>query len=265
MSALTPQGGIDYSQVAERYDGSRRAEPAIIAALRDGLSELRASTVLEIGAGTGNYTAELLSHGFKVVAVERSAEMLQRGRFKVSARWIAGDALRLPLKDASVDAAVGVNVLHHLSDLGAALVELRRVVKRGAVVQAVVRENLETLWYRHYFPEMDEILLPLHPPLGAAICAILRAGFQCVTAAPVFYSGSSDLTFESARNRPRLLFDAAFRDATSGFRRLSTSAIQRGLAAFAEDLESGRFAEVRARFEREHASAGDCVILRIKS
>lgn len=261
MNALTEPGGVDYSQVAQRYDGSRRAEPAIIATLCDRLDELRASSVLEIGAGTGNYTVELLARGFETVALERSAQMLAGGRTKARARWVLGDALRLPLKDSSFDAAVAVNVLHHLGDLGAALAELRRVVRRGAVVQVVVRQNLETLWYRHYFPEIDRVLLPLHPPLGAAICAFLRAGFERVTVAPIFYSGDSDLTFESARNRPRLLFDQAFRDATSGFRRLSGVAIQTGLAALGEDLESGRFAEIQARFESEHAAAGDCVIL----
>ena len=51
--------------------------------------------------------------------------------------------------------------------IGAVLAELRRVVRAGAVLQAVVRENLATLWRRYYFPEMDHVLMPLHPPLGA--------------------------------------------------------------------------------------------------
>ncbi len=266
MTALTPQAGIDYSAVAENYDRSRQAEPAIAAALCDALATMRARTVLEIGAGTGNYTAAIAAGGFerglRIVAGDRSAQMIDRGRTKARARWIIFDALTLPFKDASFDAAVGVNVLHHLGEPGTALAELRRVVRTGAVLQAVVRENLATLWYRHYFPEMDRILIPIHPPLGGLIGALLRAGFDSVTAAPVLYSGSGDLTFESASSRPELLFDGGFRDATSGFRRLGAQAVERGLAALAADLQSGRFAAIRARFESDHASAGDCVILR---
>ncbi len=255
MSTLTHQAGIDYATIAGNYDRSRRAEPAIAQALCEALAALRARSVLEIGAGTGNYTAALAARGFQVVAGDRSAPMIDRGRAKVGARWLIFDALKLPLKDSSCDAAAAVNVLHHLGDLGAALAELRRVVRTGAVLQAVARENLQALWYRHYFPEIDRILIPLHPPLGALIGALLRAGFGSVTAAPVAYSGAGDLTFESAASRPELLFDQGFRDATSGFRRLGAQAVERGLAALREDLRSGRFAEIAARFERDHAAA----------
>ena len=83
MTALTPQAGIDYAAVAENYDCSRRAEPAIAAALCGALDAMRARTVLEIGAGTGNYTAAVAAHGFQhsfqIVAGDRSAPMIDRG------------------------------------------------------------------------------------------------------------------------------------------------------------------------------------------
>jgi ubiquinone/menaquinone biosynthesis C-methylase UbiE len=252
---------IDYGRLAARYDLSRRAEPAIADALGDALAKMRARSVLEIGAGTGNYTDALEVRGFNVIALDRCVEMAQLGRPKTHARWIVGDAAKLPLRNACVDSAACVNVLHHLEDLSAALAELRRVVRLGAALQAVVRENLETLWYRHYFPEIDSILLPIHPPLGKAITAMLRTDFVRVSATPILYSGTGDLTFESARGSPRLLFDQCFRESTSGFRRLGRDAIERGLAALSNDLDSGAFERVRARYEREHASAGDCVLL----
>jgi ubiquinone/menaquinone biosynthesis C-methylase UbiE len=106
MTALTPQAGIDYSAVAENYDRSRRAEPAISDALCDALGAIGARTVLEIGAGTGNYTAAIAARGFEIIAGDRSAPMIDRGRAKARARWMIFDALKLPLKDACVDAAV---------------------------------------------------------------------------------------------------------------------------------------------------------------
>jgi SAM-dependent methyltransferase len=252
---------LDYGQVAGHFDASRRVEPSILNALEAGLRELRAKSVLEIGAGTGNYGAALAARGFRAIALEREPAMLQRGCVKGTAQWLRADAHRLPLRAGAVDAVCGVNVLHHLGDLRAALAELAHVTRFGAVMQAVVRENLETLWYRRFFPEMDSVLLPLHPPLGALVTALLNAGFHRVRCATIFYSGAADMTFEAARTRPRILFDPTFRAATSGFRRLSAECIVRGLAMLEDALESGRFDAVARPFDAAHAEAGDCVVL----
>jgi ubiquinone/menaquinone biosynthesis C-methylase UbiE len=261
MPVSTP---INYGPVASGYDTSRCVEPAIAVALIEGLRSLGARSVLEIGAGTGNYTGTLTAGGFSVIALDRSPEMVEIGATKTSARWILSDASVLPLRARSVDAIAGVNVLHHLDDLPAALAEFRRVARAGVVLQAVVRENLETLWYRHYFPEIDDVLLSLHPTLGGLIAAMFRAGFSRVATAKILYSGRADLTFEAARTRPHLLFDAGFRASTSGFRRLECARIARGLAELERDLDSGAFARIAAPFDAAHADSADCVIITVR-
>jgi SAM-dependent methyltransferase len=258
---MTLQRTIDYREIAPRYDGSRRAEPAIVSALTAALHAAGTRSVVEIGAGTGNYTRELVAGGFEVVALDVSAEMIAVGRAKARARWLRADACAIPLISGAVDAAAAVNVLHHLGDLHGALCELGRVARRCAVVQAVARENLATLWYRHYFPAIDEVLLPLHPSLGAIVTAALRAGFARVRARPIFYSGAGDLTFEAARTRPELVLDARFRAATSGFRRLGEAACEPGLRRLGADLASGEFTAIAAPFDRDHRRAGDCVVI----
>ena len=252
---------INYGQVASAYDNSRCVEPAIAVELIEGLRSLGARSILEIGAGTGNYTGALTASGFSVTAIDRSPAMIEIGSRKTAARWILSDASALPLRTRSIDAIAGVNVLHHLSACSAALAEFRRIARMGAVLQAVVRENLETLWYRHYFPEIDDRLLPLHPTLGSLITAMFHAGFSRVAAAKVFYSGRGDLTFESARTRPHLLFDPSFRASTSGFRRLESAAVARGLAELERDLDSGAFAGIAAPFDAAHAASADCVVI----
>jgi ubiquinone/menaquinone biosynthesis C-methylase UbiE len=252
---------INYGEVASAYDNSRCVEPGIAVSLVEGLRSLGAASVLEIGAGSGNYTAALTASGFSVTALDRSPAMVEIGAQKTSARWILSDALTLPLQTRSVDAIAGINVLHHLPALHSALAEFRRVVRAGAVLQAVVRENLETLWYRHYFPEIDDLLLPLHPTLGGLITALFQAGFRRVAAAKIFYSGRADLTFEAARTQPHLLFDPGFRAATSGFRRLESAGIARGLAELERDLESDAFARIAAPSDSAHADSGDCVVI----
>ncbi|MGA7870793.1 MAG: class I SAM-dependent methyltransferase [Candidatus Binatus sp.] len=252
---------INYGPVVSGYDNSRGVEPAIAVALVEVLRHLRVRSVLEVGAGTGNYTGALTASGFSVIALDRSPAMVEIGARKASARWILADASSLPLRPRSVDAVAGVNVLHHLPVLAAVLAEFRRVARAAAVLQAVVRENLETLWYRHYFPEIDEVLLPLHPTLGGLITAMFHAGFSRVAAAKIFYSGRGDLTFEAARTRPDLLFDPGFRASTSGFRRLASAGVASGLAELERDLDSGAFAGIAAPFDAAHADAADCVLL----
>jgi ubiquinone/menaquinone biosynthesis C-methylase UbiE len=252
---------INYGQIASGYDNSRCVEPAIAVALIESLRSLRARSVLEIGAGTGNYTGALTASGLSVIALDRSPAMVEIGVQKAPARWILADASALPLRTRSVDAIAGVNVLHHLRALPVALAELRRIARAGVALQAVVRENLATLWYRHYFPEIDDVLLPLHPTLGSLITAMFHAGFSRVAAAKIFYSGRGDLTFEAARTRAHLLFDPGFRASTSGFRRLESAGISRGLAELERDLDSGAFARIAAPFDAAHADAADCVLI----
>ncbi len=252
---------INYGLVASVYDSSRRVEPAIAVAIVEALRSLHARSVLEIGAGTGNYTSALTTSGLSVIALDRSPSMVEIGAQKAPARWILGDASALPLRKHSVDAIAGVNVLHHLHALPAALADFRRVARAGAVLQAVVRENLETLWYRHYLPEIEGVLLPLHPTLGGLITTMFHAGFCRVASVKIFYSGCGDLTFEAARTRPHLLFDPGYRASTSGFRRLSSAGIARGLAELERDLDSGAFARIAAPFDAAHADAGDCVLI----
>ena len=105
---------INYGQVAVGYDKSRRLEPAISSALIAGLRSLNARSVLEIGAGTGNYSASLVANGFAVTAIDREPAMVAIGATKAPASWIVADAADLPVRARSFDAAVAVNVLHHL-------------------------------------------------------------------------------------------------------------------------------------------------------
>jgi len=76
---------IKYGEVASGYDDSRCLEPAIGLALIEGLRCLRARSVLEIGAGTGNYTCALMAGGLSVIALDRSPAMVEIGASKTPA------------------------------------------------------------------------------------------------------------------------------------------------------------------------------------
>lgn len=92
-------------------------------------------TVGDLGCGTGQVAAALAPFVSRVIAVDRSGEMLQAARRRardahnVDVR--RGDLESLPIDDASIDAATVLLVLHHLPAPAAALSEAARVLRPG--------------------------------------------------------------------------------------------------------------------------------------
>lgn len=111
--------------------------------------------VADIGTGTGVLALELARLGLHVIGVDRSRRMLDAARAKLAAEGLAhvelreGDAHRLPIDDASVDAALAHMVLQYLPQPAEAVREMARIVRPGGAVVIVdfVRHDQE--WMRH--------------------------------------------------------------------------------------------------------------------
>lgn len=92
-------------------------------------------TVGDLGCGTGQVAAALAPFVARVIAVDRSGEMLQAARRRLrDARNVEvrrGELEALPLADGELDAATLLLVLHHVPDPAAALAEATRVLKPG--------------------------------------------------------------------------------------------------------------------------------------
>jgi SAM-dependent methyltransferase len=90
-----------------------------------------ARDVLDLAAGTGRLTDQLLAVGLDVVAVEPLDEM--RAHVPSAAQAVAGTAEDIPLDDASQDAVV-VGQAFHWFDVPAAMAEIRRVLRPGGTI-----------------------------------------------------------------------------------------------------------------------------------
>jgi ubiquinone/menaquinone biosynthesis C-methylase UbiE len=90
-----------------------------------------ATRVLDLGCGTGLLTRRLAGRArTSVVGCDLSLGMLeQASSAPSSAGWVQGDALALPLRDASFDAVVCTESFHWYPDQPAALAEIRRVLQ----------------------------------------------------------------------------------------------------------------------------------------
>jgi SAM-dependent methyltransferase len=97
--------------------------------------DLAATTVLEIGAGTGA-NVEFLAPGTHLIALEPSLQMHDRLRQRcqdagIDVTILASGAEAIPLPDASVDEVICSLVLCTVSDPAQVLREVRRVLRPG--------------------------------------------------------------------------------------------------------------------------------------
>ncbi|MQA76005.1 MAG: methyltransferase domain-containing protein [Solirubrobacterales bacterium] len=126
--------GIDFGEV-----GQRQVLGKLSKALGHHPSPAR--DALEIGAGTGYFTLNLLQLGLieRATATDISSGMLTTLRATAEGLGLAvetarAEAERLPFADASFDLVFGHAVLHHIPDLPLALSELRRVLRPGGAL-----------------------------------------------------------------------------------------------------------------------------------
>ena len=91
--------------------------------------------VADLGCGTGAMLPLVAPHVARVIGVDASDEMLAAARDRVDAlpnvELRQGSLESLPIKDATIDAATLMLVLHHLPSPPAALAEARRALKPG--------------------------------------------------------------------------------------------------------------------------------------
>jgi SAM-dependent methyltransferase len=97
----------------------------LIPDLREQLATLE-GRVIDIGCGLQPYRSFLGPRVTEYVGVDRA------GRF--AAPDLEGDALELPVPDASFDAAISTQVLEHVTDPQRALREAARVLKPGGIL-----------------------------------------------------------------------------------------------------------------------------------
>jgi SAM-dependent methyltransferase len=117
-----------FGAAAEAYE---RGRPEYPPAALDWLLPAGARNVLDLGAGTGKLTRQLVARGLQVVAVDPSEGMLQQLRAAVpGVPTMIGTAEEIPLEDGAVDAVLVAQAWHWV-DPERAPREVARVLRPG--------------------------------------------------------------------------------------------------------------------------------------
>ena len=139
------------------------------------LTEKRGGVLLDIAAGSGDVSLELLSiRPRKVIAADFALEMLNVFRHKLDGQsdaiatveMVSCDALRLPFHNASFDGTIVAFGIRNFNDRLAGLHEMLRVLKPGGLTVILELSQPRSRFISPFYRLYAHRILPL---LGATI------------------------------------------------------------------------------------------------
>jgi SAM-dependent methyltransferase len=226
---------VRYDLLGRGYSGTRATDPQIAARIWAALGDAR--TVVNVGAGTGNYEPP----DREVTAVEPSEVMIAQ-RPEGAAPVVRATAEDLPFADDSFDAAMAVLTLHHWSDWLAGAAELRRVARR-VVVFSWDPSFAGRLWISaEYFPEVTAEEILTFPTLADQAGALRATEVSTVR----IRHDCRDGFYGAHWRRPEAYLDPVVRAGISTFAKRDPAELEPGLDRLRADLESGAWAERHA-------------------
>lgn len=137
-------------------------------------------TVVDVGAGTGAFATAFADwFGWRVVAVEPSAAMRALIPEHPLVTVVQGDAARMPVADRSADCVWLSTMIHHITDLPAAVHELRRVLRPHApvLIRQPFPDRPMDMTHTRFFPDTAR-LLETYPTLEGIRRAFANQGFE---------------------------------------------------------------------------------------
>lgn len=247
MSATPPSSSplsvSTYDRIGGGYNRRRRADPRIARALLEELALAPGAALLDVGAGTGNYTAVFADAGFRTAALEPSATMLAARDPRPDIAWTQGRAEAPPYANASFDAVVCTLAMHHFADQARALREITRVLRPGGRFVAFTsdpRRMPADFWMRGYFADLFAEAETVFPPEAELDERLRAAGLHAVRRRPFpLPHDLADGFFCSAWRRPEEYLQAEFRAGISSFRLMSPEREAAAIARLREDLATG--------------------------
>jgi SAM-dependent methyltransferase len=223
-----------YDSIGRTYAVTRQTDPRIAARIWAALGDAR--TVVNVGAGTGNYEPP----DRDVTAVEPSTVMIAQ-RPPGAAPAVQATAEDLPFADAAFDAAMAVLTLHHWTDWRAGCAELRRVARDRVVVFSWDPTYRGRMWLSdEYFETLSWTDVASFPSLADQAAALDAE----VAVVPVPWD-CRDGFFGAFWRRPEAYLDPAVRAGISTMARREAE-LAEGLARLRADIESGEWARRHA-------------------
>ena len=125
---------IAYDTLAPGYACHRDGYGYVIAVLERLFDRSPGGPVLEVGCGTGVYSAAMAESGASMVyGMDLSRQMLRQATARSGIVYLQGGAINLPFADHALDMVFSVNVVHHIKNIGDYFREAFRILKPGGM------------------------------------------------------------------------------------------------------------------------------------
>jgi len=227
---------VDYDEVAPTYDRryAQNEYAGVERALLRFVGADPALRVLEVGCGTGHWTALLAERGLHVTGLDASRGMLRRAAERGAGALLAvGRAEGLPWADARFDRVFCVNAFHHFGDKPGFLAEAHRVLRPGGGVFSVgidPHAGLDRWCIYDYFDGTLDTDRRRYPPTARIRAWLAELGFEG-SSTEVVQHVSLDLPAAEALDHWRLA-----RSSTSQLSLLSDAAYAAGIERIRRDV-----------------------------
>lgn len=248
-----------YDTIGQSYTKTRQADARILSKIIE-LLELGTHKdkchLIDVGAGTCNYTAPLARQVDSVVALEPSPVMMAQAKVRLieygvadKVRFAASTADQIPFADATFNRMTCILATHHFPDLKKCLAEMMRVVAPGGKILILTADprQKQSLWLDDYFDFLVADAAEVYQPLARLIDWLTPFSAGGVAVHKMLLPPDlNDLFFLTGWARPRLYLDAAVRDGISHFAKASCSEsgkirIQQAVARLESDLATGEW------------------------
>ncbi len=249
---------IGYDDISRVYDMSRAANPETVEKLVSLLHVGGNSALLDLGSGTGNYTAALQQIAESVTGIDISMGMIEQARAKFPAlRFLCGDVTNLPFDSQTFDGAFAIQALHHVRKKEVFLSEVRRVLRKSGciAIHSCSHQQMRSFWYYHYFPKGLEVDLARIPDSGEIASLLEIAGFSNI-GTEICYTDIG-VAYET----PERYLDKNYRDSISTFALLAKEDIESGCRKLQEDIARGVVETVvQDSAAKVAAVGGSCIV-----
>lgn len=243
-----------YDRIGINYNATRRADPYILGRLYHLLAPVPGSCYLDVGCGTGNYTAAMSEKDVNITGVDPSAIMLKEARGRHGAvSWLQAAVEQLPLANNTFAGAMATFTVHHWQDMDKGFAEIARVLIRGGrmVLLTFTPQQEAGYWLNHYFPHMMRQSIQRGNTYQRMLESARKSGFSVQLTEPYFiHDGLCDLFCYAGKNNPELYFDPSVRAGISSFA-LWPEETNDGLARLRRDIDSGHFETIRKQYDNE--------------
>jgi len=227
---------VQYDNYSRIYDITRAANSETVEKLIRILRVDSGSRLLDMGCGTGNYSAALQSVAGNVIGIDASIGMIGQARTKSPAlQLVHGNVMSLPFDSQIFDGVFTIQVLHHIKNKQVFLKEAYRVLRKGAyiAIHSCSHSQLRAFWCHYYFPKGLELNLARIPDTNEIASMLREAGFTDIGLEICYQDDVIVLS------KPEYYLEKNYRDGDSTFALLTEEEIEMGCQKLREDIESG--------------------------